>query len=290
MLFAAGLGVQLLNMADSSINALMEAFSAASLHASQAPQEEEDDDDVLIVGAASASSASKPHASIQGMLSLAKLEVLPVAGDGNCAYHSSCAALGELDEAKLRSLGLWRVEHATKPARPVATPEDLRLQAVVRGRCVDFLQRAESAEHRVVGSSMATPVPDLQRPGHYEAVPAPPATAMEKHRRTGVYATVPLLRALAEVLDCVIISIDAMNLFDRVPVFIPGTQKTVALMSWRTQLAPLVAQHRPHRWGGSGAAQRLAIVIINNGRHDAGGHFNATRTSARDLHLARGEG
>ena len=186
------------------------------------------------------SNAAGVHASLGAMLRLGGLETVHATGDGNCAYHAACICL---EAAHLRSLGLWRA------------PNEMRLQREVRGRVVDFLQRDESAHHRFVGATGTQP---------------PPPSAMEAHRRDGVYAKTPQLRGLAEVLRCCMVSIDSARLFDRVPVFTCGRQQSLALRSWR-EIAPSLAR------GESLAEGMPTIVIVNNGQDGAGSHFDATR-------------
>ena len=236
----------------------------------------EDDDDVddLAASLASASlggppaprraSQGGPHASLEAMLSLAELVRRRVAGDGNCAYYAACASL---DPDHLRTLGFRAIEHGAGGASS-ATQSDLRLQREVRGRVADFLQRPENAHHRYVGTSAQLLWDEASQ--KHVAAPPPPASAMDAHRRDGEYAQTPQLRGLAEVLSCCVVSLDSDKLYDRVPVFTHGQAKTLRLRSWRDEVAPIL------RRSESLVDAMPTIVIVNNGRSDAGGHFDAT--------------
>ena len=257
-----------------------------------------DSDDVKTTGIHDGSSGtSRPHSSLTAMLSLAALEVLRVCGDGNCGYYAAVASLGTLDPAALRAIDLWELQHAQAAAQGrggMPTPDDYRLQEELRRRCVEWLQRAEHAHHRYVGTSSAPLVPDEQHPGRFKTPPPPVASAMEVHRRNGTYATMPCLKAMAEVLKATIISIDSSKLYDRVPVFVPEQPtKTCQIRSWRTQLAPQLLARASSSSSVSSAASssegatasppgrrsqlsERVIVIVNNGQQGAGGHFDAT--------------
>ena len=215
-----------------------------------------------IASAAAGARVSRgPHASLAAMLQLAALERLRTAGDGNCAYYAAAASL---PEKALDSVGLRKIEHAGQSR--AATPADLRLQRELRSRVTDFLQLAESADHRMVGASEEKP---------------PPAATMEVHRRDGTYAQTPQLRGLAEVLRCCIVSIDSAALYDRVPVFTCGQRQTVKLKSWR-EMAPAIARGESIAPAGTALP---TIVIVNNGDSGPGGHFDATaRTRPRSPH------
>lgn len=230
-----------------------------------------DDDDAAVDDLSSllASTSLGPpakgvHPSLEAMLALARRRKLRVAGDGNCAYHASCACL---PEAHLRSrCSLRAVEHAGKGSS--ATHSDLQLQREVRQRVVDFLQLPASAHHRFVGTNEDIRWDDDAQA--YVSPPPPPASAMERHRRDGTYAQTPQLRGLAEVLQCCLVSIDTSALFDRVPCFTHGQSKTVKLRSWRDEIAPVLAR------GRSLVEGMPTAVILNNGRLDASGHFDGT--------------
>ena len=260
---------------DTSVDSVLAELATASLNIREdaAPQ--------LVRGA---------HASLDAMLRLAELRKLPTAGDGNCAYHAGLAGLDDADA--LARLGLQRLEHPGTSRG--ATASDLKQVVQLRGRCVDWLQRDESAEHRRVGT-YAGPLVRDEASGEYIMPPPPPATSLEPHRELGVYAQAPQLRALAEVLQCTIVAVDSSSLFDRVPVYAPGRKQTVRIRAWSTQLVPLLLAQRgrptghppdppvPAAGGGrerSAAAEHGAngiVVIISNGRTDAAGHFDATR-------------
>ena len=208
-----------------------------------------------------------------------------VCGDGNCGYYSVAAGT---DSDALRARGLWELQHAgsTSP-----TPSDLRLQNRMRGLCVDWLQRPENATHRVVGTSGAPLQVDETDPTRYKTPPPPSASAMEPHRQNGTYANMAILKAMAEILDVTIISIDGRALYDRVPVFQPAQPtKSCRVCSWRAQLAPLLLARASASRAGAGAQppqqatssgrqllSERTIVIVNNGLQGAGGHFDATR-------------
>lgn len=208
------------------------------------------------------------HASLGAMLGLAQLEPLRVAGDGNCAYHASCAGAGA---ALLEAAELWPLEHASPAGGRPATASDMRLQRKLRERCVDWLQLDESAHHRHFGSA-SEPEWD-EAAGRYRPEPRPPASAMEPHRSTGTYAQTPQLRAIAEVLGCCVVAVDAATLYDRVPVYTAGRKQTVQLRSWRDQLAPALAARR----GSPAPGACPVIVIVGNGQLGGGGHFDGTR-------------
>jgi hypothetical protein len=222
--------------------------------------------DALAAGLAGVSlgppTAKGPHESLVAMLRLGGLRRNPVCGDGNCAYYAAC---GSLDERWLVSRGISRLESAGH------SQADVRLQHTVRGLVVDWLQREENAEHRFVGCSEKELEWD-EAGQRWKPIPPPPASAVAAHRRDGTYADTPILRALAEVLRCVIVSLDSSRLFDRVPVFTCGQRQTLKLKSWRT-IAPLLAR------GESLATDLPTIVIVNNGLLGPGSHFDAT---ARD--------
>ena len=210
-------------------------------------------------------SENGPHKSLAAMLALGNLERLKVCGDGNCAYYAAAAAAGpELLEAA----GFWALGHAGSSSTP--TDSDLRLQHELRQRVVDWLQQPENAQHRYAGTSEAEPVFDPAT-GKYEGESPPPASAMERHRATGTYAQTPQLRALAELLGRPIVSLDTAQLFDRVPVHSPGGP-TARLRSWRRQLAQTLAE--------GATSPPPPLVVMNNGRLDAGGHYDATRRRA----------
>jgi len=207
--------------------------------------------------------AARPHGSLQAMLELAALAVSPVAGDGNCAYHAACACLSE---PHLQNFALWPVEQGGR------SPSDMRLQRELRRRCVDWLQLEQHSEHRVVGTSERNSFQwDEERQKHVPP-PPPPASTMDAHRRDGKYAQTPQLKAMAEVLRCVIVSIDSSRLYDRVPVFTCAQPQTLKLKSWRAEVAPVLSRKQSL----SREASVPTIVIVNNGRSDAGGHFDAT--------------
>ena len=206
------------------------------------------------------SSTAMPHASLQVMTDLAALVISRVAGDGNCAYHAACASLSE---THLCELNLWPVQGGGHSA------SDMRLQREVRQRSVDFLQRDENKEHRVVGTSERNAFRWNEETQRWFA-PPPPAVSLERHRRDGTYAQTPQLRAMAEVLRCVLVSLDSSRLHDRVPVFTCGQRQSLKLRSWREEIAPALSR------GESLAPGLPTIVVVNNGRSDAGGHFDAT--------------
>lgn len=215
------------------------------------------------------STSAGPHASLESMLALAGLMRLRVAGDGNCAYHAACASA---DDEMLRNIGLWPVEHSVTGSAS-ATPRDMKLQLLLRQRTTDWLQLADNAEHRRTGTFEGELEYD-EASGRYLLPPPPPAEAVQVHRRTGTYAAFPQLRAIAEILNCTIISIDSQKLYDRVPVFTVGQRQTCKLKSWRQQLVPIIRQARDEEGG------RAVLVILNNGLMGPGGHFDATVTSA----------
>ena len=171
----------------------------------------------------------------------------------------------------------WLYEHVAA-RRSSASANDMKLQLTVRHRVVDWLQLDENAEHRHVGTFDGELEWDEAR-GAYVAPAPPPASAMEQHRRDGVYARFPQLRALAEVLRCQIISIDTARLYDRVPVFTPGRRQTLQIKSWRETLAPMICQSRTaptaaSAAGGPRAGGLPVVVLLNNGQTGGGSHFD----------------
>ena len=207
------------------------------------------------------------------MLRMVRLRLLGVQGDGNCAYY---AALGGLDAPTLAALGLPRLDHLGTQLPP--TVRDLQVVGVLREHCTDWLQLDAHAEHRRVGTFGG----DIYEsaPGSYVMPPPPSASSVEPHRALGTYAQVPQLRALAEVLQLGLVTIDMSTLFDRVLAYTPGRKQTVRLSSWSSAIAPCILALRagtpltPEQRqlvGANGIA-----VIVSNGRLDAGGHFDAT--------------
>ena len=212
---------------------------------------------------------------LDNMLSLASLEVDRVRGDGNCCYY---AVAGGMDGDALHSRQLWELQHrgSTSP------PGDLRLQSKLRELCVNWLQRPENAWHRAIGTSSELVQANKDNPNRYTGPPPPAASMMDPHRQDSTYANMAILKAMCEVLDVTIISIDGRTLYDRVPVFNPGQPtKACHVRSWRTQLAPLLkkrASSSMHRFQtGTEFLSKNVVVIVNNGLVGKGSHFNATR-------------
>jgi len=187
---------------------------------------------------------------------------------------SAPTSLALLSALLRRDAELWPLEHASLSGGQPATQSDLRLQHKLRARAVGWLQRDESAEHRHFGSA-GEPQWD-EASGRYVPEPAPAVSAMEPHRVTGTYARTPQLRAIAEVLGCTLVSLDASTLFDLVPVFTAGSNATVQLHSWRDVLAPPLAAQRGSPAPLAAAASPV-LVIISNGQLGDGGHFDSTR-------------
>ena len=242
----------------------------------------DDDDDVEDVTALFAASTlggdarrtnQGVHTSLASMLQLAGLQQRTVCGDGNCAYYSAAASAGGDAMQRLR---LWPLEHTTSRTSRTPTRRDLDLVKELRRRAVDWLQQPENEVHREVGFSEDRLQWDDAK-GGFKPPRLPSAADMEVHRRDGTYATTPILRALAEVLQCRLVSIDSSRLFDRVPVFSPSTSQTVRLRSWRDELAPAIRdRHTTH----NGTAAPPLVVIVNNGQMGPGGHFNGTTGTA----------
>ena len=90
----------------------------------------------------------------------------------------------------------------------------MKLQDELRSRVVAWLAKAENAEHHCMGWSTAPLECDESVPTTFKTPPPSLPSEMDVHRKSGTYATVPCLRALAEILHCIIIFLDSSSLFD----------------------------------------------------------------------------
>ena len=94
--------------------------------------------------------------------------------------------------------------------------------------------------------------------------------------RARLEADVAAPLALAEVLQCQIVSIDGSRLFDRVPVFTAASDQSVTLRSWKDDLAPMLKRSKGVADASDTDTGPPFVVIVNNGLMGPGGHFDAT--------------
>ena len=147
------------------------------------------------------------HRSVLRTTRIAHCNACPRRPRKGFGLETVTAHTSALGEPAVRALRLWPIEHAGAGVR--ATPSDVKLQHELRTCTVAWLQKAENAEHRYMGWSIAPLEPDEADPSKFKTPPPPSSAEMSVHLKSGTYAAVPCWRALAEVLECTIISLDS---------------------------------------------------------------------------------
>ena len=222
------------------------------------------------------------HTSLEDMLSLARMEEVPVVGDGNCGFYAFLATAG-------------KIEHCLRQGRMGSpTFADYRAQQALRAQCVEWLMHREALVEWQLNTEDAAARPHSSwQPQNIQRLKRGKERAGD---RPGVYANEPALRALAGIANEHLVVIDAHNgpsvdrergqPYDRCFVYSPSDNiRALAKgLSWANNIVPVLVRLQDGQKLSTDPTYR---VIVHNGEPPGSvhGHFSATRFAATDNDL-----
>ena len=191
------------------------------------------------------------YSSLNELLTLAELQRLVVAGDGNCGYYS------------VLSSGPHILEHCAPGRGCGPSVDDYTRQQQLRKSCVAWLRAPAQQPFCKTQPEVTSDYLNNQLRGKNRA-----------RGPMGEYAGSVMLRAMAAVEDVQLVVVDRKTLDDKVCTFQPAACATPSRSeSWAQDVVPRLQRQQA---GQSLPNERPTRVIVWNGLKGAPGHFDAT--------------